>query len=533
MHRFVRLALVASLLGAAPAIAQPFSQDLAIDSYAQEQHSGLSSPATLVLKTDAEFRAFMATTSLPTPIQPRIDFGTQDVLVAAMGTKPTSGYSIEIVRATLMTGGFTGGHCFVEVRELAPSGGMTLMVLTSPIHIVAVPKGAIAYHFDNASAAPFTTLDLTIHSPLTQETERVVVQGNGRAELFRSSPTARYQPVGGTATQAELSGVIAAFNAARVSTLPGSIPDPNTYIVAPDEMSLSSTIGTTTYTTASTLGVYGSWDGRVRPLVDALRAISARLKTGGTFEQITMRYSGGLAPWSDEYTIAQDGSVVIARHGSFSNPSRFWNGTATAAQLQALKDAVQAADVASLPATIDAPVIIMDIPSATFTTTLSGQDHTTTVVKAGFYDTYEARLEPIADAVQAIVEPIINPPAQSITGPVRRSAGGYLYVAGRYVPWREGLAPVLSRAVGRNATVKAFVRGQGTRTYLELEAVVGATTANLNFRTDPRLGSTIMGVLRRGRRIEILDRSQDRAWYLVRVGGETGWCSARYVRVGN
>ena len=141
MHRFVGLALVA-LVGMSPAMAQPaLSQDLAITDYAKASYSGVDTPTTKVLKTETEFRTFMATTSLPPPIQPRIDFATHDVLVAAMGTKPSSGYDIEIVKVTLMTGGFTGGHAFVEVRETAPSG-MALTVLTTPIHIVTVPKGA-------------------------------------------------------------------------------------------------------------------------------------------------------------------------------------------------------------------------------------------------------------------------------------------------------------------------------------------------------------------------------------------------------
>src|SRR5688500_16820689 len=116
MHRSICLALIASLVGVAPAFAQPaMSQDIAYTDFAKESHSGLTSPVSKVLRTDSEFRAFMATTTLPVPIQPRIDFGTQDVLVAAMGEKPTSGYAIEIVKVTLMTGGFTGGNTFVEV----------------------------------------------------------------------------------------------------------------------------------------------------------------------------------------------------------------------------------------------------------------------------------------------------------------------------------------------------------------------------------------------------------------------------------
>lgn len=536
MHRFVGLALVAgALVGVSPAMAQPaLSQDLTITDYAKASHSGVDTATTQVLKTEAEFRAFMATTSLPAPIQPRIDFGTHDVLVAAMGTKPSSGYDIQIEKVTLMTGGFTGGHAFVQVRETAPSG-IALTVLTTPIHIVSVPKGAIAYHFNNASGAPFTTLDLTILTPLTQESERVVIHGNGRAELFRSSPTARYMPVDGTATQAELSAVVAAFRNARVESLPSSIPDPNVYIVAPPHLSLTSTIGSAAYTTESTVGVYGSHASTFGALVAAVRAVGDRLKNvGSTFESLTLRYTGGFALFQDEYTIAADGTVTIVRSPMVGmGPTRFFNGTATPAQMSALKDAIKAADMPSLPATIDDPTPVADVPAATYVTTLSGQDYTTVVTKSGFFDSYDARLRPVQDAVLAIVDPILNPPAQVITGYVRRSAGGYLYIAGRYVPWSDPLAGVLSRAVGRNATVKANVMGQGSRTYLALESVLGTTTANLNHRVDPRVGAHVIQVIPRGSRVEITARSADRAWYTVIFNGTDGWSSASYIRVGN
>ena len=103
----------------------------------------------------------------------------EDMLIACMGEKPSSGYGIKITRVELMTGGFTGGNAFVDVTETTPTpGGIGLTVMTQPVHVVRVPKGAIRYHFSTVSAAPaaFSTLDLNVYSPLHQSSERIVLE---------------------------------------------------------------------------------------------------------------------------------------------------------------------------------------------------------------------------------------------------------------------------------------------------------------------------------------------------------------------
>jgi hypothetical protein len=526
----------ASLLAASPALAQPFSRDLGIIEMHAETYSGIDTPQTRVITNPTDYRAFFANTNVVIPPQPRIDWSTEDMLVACMGSKPSSGYGIKITRVELMTGGITANHAFVDVTETTPTpGGIGLTVMTQPVHVVRVPKGASVYHFRTVSAGPtaFSTLDLGIYSPLRQSSERLILEKDGTAQLLRSSPTARYAPINGRASAAELSAVLSAFRSADVSTLPGSIPDPNTYIVAPDEMRLESTVGPDVYTLEATLGVYQQHDARVRPLVAALRAISARLIAPATFETIHLTYSGGLAPWSDEYTIAADGSVVIVRNGHFGNASRYWSGRATPAQLQALEDAVNAADMAGLPATIDDPVLVMDVPSVTITTTLSGQDFTTLVTKAGFFDTFEARLRPVSDAVQAITDRIINPPAQLFSGRVRRS-GNALFFGNVFVPWSDPLASTLYRGLGRTVVVKGFIRRTGSgSSYLELESIRATTTANLNMRTAPALNSSVIKVIARSSTVEITGRSRDGNWYMVVHGTDSGWSSASYIRIGN
>lgn len=529
------VALAASLLATAPAAAQPMSRDLPLVEMHDEVYSGIDTAQTRVIQSLADYRAFFAGSNINVPLQPRVDFATEDLLVAAMGMKSSGGYAIEITRVELMTGGFTGGHAFVDVVERAPAPGQPVtMALTSPIHVVKVPKGAIAYHFRTAApAAMFTALDLDVTSPAFGTSERIVLQADGKAQLLRSSPTARYMPIDGAATAAELQAVVAAFRAADVATLPATIDDPNVYIVAPTKVALESTVGGQTHRTEASLGVYDPYDARVRPLVDALRAIATRLAAGpGTFERIHLVYSGGFAMFSEEITIEDDGTAVVVRHSHIGAATKYFNGQATPAELQAIVDAVNAADVATLPAVVDDPTPVADVPSVTITTTLSGQDHTTRVVEAGFYDAYAARLAPMVDAVRAVVDRLLDPPAQEFTGRVRLVAGRYLFLGSYFISGADPLALAVYRGLGRQVTVKGFVSQQGSLSRLDLRSVQGVTTVNLNLRVDPRVGATVITVLPRGTTVEITDLSADRAWYTLDVSGQTGWSSAHYVRVG-
>lgn len=527
-------ALAASILAATPAAAQPMSRDLRLVDVHDAVYSGIPTAQTRVLQSLAEYRAFFAGTNVAVPPQPRVDFATEDLLVAAMGMQPTGGYDIQITRVELMTGGFTGGHAFVDVVERAPAPGqLVTKALTDPVHVVKVPKGAIAYHFRAAApAALFTTLDLAVTSAPFGTSEQLILQADGRARLLRSSPTARYMPIDAGASPAELQAVVDAFRAADVANLPATIDDPNTYVVAPTQVALESTVAGRTHRTTASLGVYDPHDARVRPLVDALRAIATRLAAGpGTFEQVHLVYSGGLTLFSEEITLSDDGTAVVVRHGHASNPTRYYNGRATAAELQAIVDAVNAADAASLPATIDDPIQVADVPAVTITTRLSGQDFTTRVTKAGFYDVFDARLRPVVDAVRAVVDRLVNPPARAITGRVSL-VWGYLFVGAHHVPWSDPLAGVVLRGLGRQVAVKAFVRRQGQLTLLDLESVQAVTTAYLNMRLQPRLGAAVVTVIPRGAAVEITNLSQDRAWYTVTHGASSGWSSAHYIRIG-
>lgn len=67
--------------------------------------------------------------------RPAVDFAREMVVGVFLGSRPTAGFSIEIVRARE-----DGQTLVVEYRETrARPGAVAAQVLTSPYHIVAVP----------------------------------------------------------------------------------------------------------------------------------------------------------------------------------------------------------------------------------------------------------------------------------------------------------------------------------------------------------------------------------------------------------
>jgi hypothetical protein len=68
--------------------------------------------------------------------RPAVDFSKETVLAVFLGTRPSAGFSVEIVGARE-----EGGALVVSYRETRPQpGSVAAQVLTSPYHLVAVPK---------------------------------------------------------------------------------------------------------------------------------------------------------------------------------------------------------------------------------------------------------------------------------------------------------------------------------------------------------------------------------------------------------
>ena len=68
---------------------------------------------------------------------PAVDFSKDVVLAVFMGTRSSTAFSVEIVGTRT-----EGATLVVSYKETRPApGGVAAQILTSPYHIVAVPKG--------------------------------------------------------------------------------------------------------------------------------------------------------------------------------------------------------------------------------------------------------------------------------------------------------------------------------------------------------------------------------------------------------
>ena len=79
----------------------------------------------------------------PSAPLPRVDFAKHMVVGVFLGSRPTGGYSAEIVSVEA-----TGGEIVVTYRETQPArDAMLTQALTSPVHLVSIPKQQGAVRF--------------------------------------------------------------------------------------------------------------------------------------------------------------------------------------------------------------------------------------------------------------------------------------------------------------------------------------------------------------------------------------------------
>jgi len=77
---------------------------------------------------------------------PGVDFGRRMVVAVFLGTRPSAGYAVEITGT-----GVDGNDLVVQWSERRPEKGMVAaQILTSPAHIVSVPKVTGAIRFEKA-----------------------------------------------------------------------------------------------------------------------------------------------------------------------------------------------------------------------------------------------------------------------------------------------------------------------------------------------------------------------------------------------
>jgi hypothetical protein len=97
--------------------------------------SGLDAPRQVTVRTPAEFATLWKSHAADRKM-PDVDFTKNMVVGIFLGSRPTAGFGVEIVSAQPES-----GTLLVKYKETRPSRDtIAAQVLTSPFHLVAVPK---------------------------------------------------------------------------------------------------------------------------------------------------------------------------------------------------------------------------------------------------------------------------------------------------------------------------------------------------------------------------------------------------------
>lgn len=130
-----------------PADEPPAADSLPFVILHQDSYSGIDERRRNLVRTEAEWHELwseIAGHRVPPPEPPQVDFERRMVIVAAMGSKPTGGYAIDIARVRT-----EGDRIVVEVVETSPGPGcMTTQAFTAPVVAVTVEKRAGEAEFE-------------------------------------------------------------------------------------------------------------------------------------------------------------------------------------------------------------------------------------------------------------------------------------------------------------------------------------------------------------------------------------------------
>ena len=97
--------------------------------------SAIDQPRQVAVRSTAEWTALWKESGATAPL-PAVDFSREMVVAVFLGSRPTAGHGVEIIRAV-----GNSGALVVEYVETAPSRDtITAQVLTAPYHLAAVPK---------------------------------------------------------------------------------------------------------------------------------------------------------------------------------------------------------------------------------------------------------------------------------------------------------------------------------------------------------------------------------------------------------
>lgn len=135
------------LSGVLVAVTAMASTPLEIRTIAQGTLSGVERRREAVVRSAQEWEALWREHA-PGRTAPAVSFETHTVLAVFLGTRPSAGFRVDIVEVTHDSG------ALVRYRETRPAPGeMTAQILTSPFHIVSVPRLEERVRFEPIDAA--------------------------------------------------------------------------------------------------------------------------------------------------------------------------------------------------------------------------------------------------------------------------------------------------------------------------------------------------------------------------------------------
>jgi hypothetical protein len=117
---------------------------LRAEPYSFAYNSGLAESARLVVRDPAAWQQVWSMLgNSASPAAPPVDFAAEMVVVAALGTRPTGGYSIFVDSAYRRA-----DHIEVVVRKVAPGSSCgTTQALTQPADVARIPASSLPVRF--------------------------------------------------------------------------------------------------------------------------------------------------------------------------------------------------------------------------------------------------------------------------------------------------------------------------------------------------------------------------------------------------
>ena len=117
------------------ALLQPTPPAPAVRTLGKGPMSAIEEPRQVTLRSAAEWGALWKENGAAEPV-PAVDFSREMVVGIFVGSRPTAGYGVEIVRTV-----GNKAALIVEYVETTPSrDAITAQILTAPYHLAAVPK---------------------------------------------------------------------------------------------------------------------------------------------------------------------------------------------------------------------------------------------------------------------------------------------------------------------------------------------------------------------------------------------------------